>query len=571
MTALKAMAATGAADLSPKAGLYHYDAADRQFVRDRVAQFRDQVQRRLSGALSEDEFKPLRLMNGLYLQLHAYMLRVAIPYGALSSAQLRQLGLIARRYDKGYGHFTTRQNIQFNWLALDDAPDILGVLADVDMHAIQTSGNCIRNVTSDEFAGAAADELVDPRVYCEILRQWSTLHPEFSFLPRKFKFAVTGSLSDRVAARVHDVGVRVRRDESGRICFEVYAGGGLGRTPVIGVLMRTALPETDFIAYMEAILRVYNAYGRRDNIYKARIKILVQELGADRFRNEVEAEFAAMPREKYALAPEIIAEIRTHFASPPLQPMPDSTARWQHETAGQPDFGHWLTYNTHAHRAAGYVCAVISLKPIGGIPGDVTADQMDAIADLADRYSFGEIRVAHTQNLVLPHVCQAEAFALWKALVPLGLATANRGLVSDIIACPGLDFCALANARAIPIAQRIATRFANMDEQRDIGVVTTNISGCINACGHHHVAHIGILGVDRKGEEYYQITLGGDASEDAAIGQIIGPSFSEHEVINAVAKIIDVYIAHRSAGELFLAAYRRLGAGPFKEALYGGS
>ncbi len=555
-----------ARDASPDARLYKYDAADRQFVRDRVAQFRDQVERRLSGALSEDEFKPLRLMNGLYLQLHAYMLRVAIPYGVLSATQLRQLAYIARRYDRGYGHFTTRQNIQFNWPALADTPDILGVLADVDMHAIQTSGNCIRNVTSDEFAGAAADEIVDPRVYCEILRQWSTLHPEFSFLPRKFKFAVTGSPSDRVAARFHDIGVRTRRVD-GEIRFEVYAGGGLGRTPVIGVLMRDALPEPDFLAYMEAILRVYNAHGRRDNIYKARIKILVQELGADRFREEVEAEFAAMPHAKYRLEPDIVDQIRAHFAPPPFARLADDPAR------GAPSrdvaFTHWLDANTHPHREPGYLCAVISLKPVGGIPGDATADQMDAIADLADHYSFGEIRVTHTQNLVLPHVRQDAAYALWTALGPLGLATANRGLVSDIIACPGLDYCALANARAIPIAQRIAERFADMDRQREIGVLTTNISGCINACGHHHVGHIGLLGVDRKGEEYYQVTLGGDAGEDAAIGQIVGPSFSEHEVVDAVAKIVDVYTAQRAPGEAFLQTYRRLGAAPFKEALYG--
>jgi sulfite reductase (NADPH) hemoprotein beta-component len=556
-------------DASPDARLYRYDAADRQFVRDRVAQFRDQVARRLSGALSEDEFKPLRLMNGLYLQLHAYMLRVAIPYGVLSSAQMRQLAHIARRWDRGYGHFTTRQNIQFNWPALGDTPDILAALADVDMHAIQTSGNCIRNVTSDEFAGAAADEIVDPRVYCEILRQWSTLHPEFSFLPRKFKFAVTGSPTDRVAARFHDIGVRTRRDTDGAVVFEVFAGGGLGRTPVIGIPMRDALPEPDFLRYMEAILRVYNAHGRRDNIYKARIKILVQEMGADAFRAAVEAEFDAMPRDKYRLDADTVAQIRAHFAPPPLASLAPDTPVLDAQRRAHPAFGHWLAANTHPHAAPGYLCAVISLKPVGGIPGDATAAQMDAVADLADRYAFGEIRVTHTQNLVLPHVRQDEAHALWTALGRLDLATANRGLVSDIIACPGLDYCALANARAIPVAQRIAERFADMDRQRDIGVLTTNISGCINACGHHHVGHIGILGVDRKGEEYYQVTLGGDAGEDAAIGQIVGPSFSEHEVVGAVAKIVDVYVARRDPGEAFLATYRRLGAAPFKEALYG--
>jgi sulfite reductase (NADPH) hemoprotein beta-component len=556
-------------DASPDARLYRYDAIDRQFVRDRVAQFRDQVERRLSGALSEDEFKPLRLMNGLYLQLHAYMLRVAIPYGVLSATQLRQLAMIGRRWDRGYGHFTTRQNIQFNWPALADTPDILEALADVDMHAIQTSGNCIRNVTSDEFAGAAADEIVDPRVYCEILRQWSTLHPEFSFLPRKFKFAVTGSPSDRVAARFHDIGVRTKRNAHGAVCFEVFAGGGLGRTPVIGILMRDALPEPDFLAYMEAILRVYNAHGRRDNIYKARIKILVQELGAERFREQVEAEFATMPRAKYRLEPDVVAQIEEHFAPPPWESLVPDPGALDAQRRDNPAFAHWLAANTHPHRTPGYLSAVISLKPVGGIPGDATSDQMDAIADLADHFSFGEIRVTHTQNLVLAHVRQDAALALWTALGPLGLATANRGLVSDIIACPGLDYCALANARAIPVAQRIATRFADMDRQRDIGELTTNISGCINACGHHHVGHIGILGVDRKGEEYYQITLGGDASEDAAIGQIIGPSFSEHDVVDAIAKIVDVYVDQRAPGEAFLATYRRLGAAPFKEALYG--
>ena len=556
-------------DASPHARLYRYDAVDRQFVRDRVAQFRDQVERRLSGALSEDEFKPLRLMNGLYLQLHAYMLRVAIPYGVLSATQLRQLAHIARRWDRGYGHFTTRQNIQFNWPALGDTPDILAALAEVDMHAIQTSGNCIRNVTSDEFAGAAADEILDPRVYCEILRQWSTLHPEFSFLPRKFKFAVTGSKSDRVAARFHDIGIRTKRAEDGAPVFEVYAGGGLGRTPAIGVKMRDALPEPDFLAYMEAILRVYNAHGRRDNIYKARIKILVAEMGADKFREAVEAEFAAMPREKFTLDSDVVAQIRAHFAAPPWETLTPGGAALDAQRAESREFGHWYTTNTHAHRQPGYVCVVVSLKPVGGIPGDATAEQMDALADLADHFSFGELRVSHTQNLVLPHVRQDQVFALWSALRPLGLATANRGLLSDIIACPGLDYCALANARAIPIAQRIAERFADMDRQRDIGPLTSNISGCINACGHHHVANIGLLGVDRKGEEFYQITLGGDAGEDAAIGQIIGPSFGEAEIVGAVEKIVAVYVAQRGPEENFLSTYRRLGAAPFKEALYG--
>ena len=554
---------------SPNARIYRYDAIDREFVRDRASQFRDQVARRLSGALSEDEFKPLRLMNGLYLQLHAYMLRIAIPYGALTATQLRQFAHIARTYDRGYGHFTTRQNLQFNWLELQDAPDILDALADVDMHAIQTSGNCVRNVTSDEFAGAAADEIVDPRVYCEILRQWSTLHPEFSFLPRKFKFAVTGSPTDRVAARFHDIGVVAKRDDAGAICFDIYSGGGLGRTPSIGILMRDALPEADFIAYIEAILRVYNGHGRRDNLYKARIKILVQELGPTSFIEKVEAEFAAMPREKFRLDSSVVDAIRAHFAPPPFTDSVGDAEALERQRRLNRDFGDWLNTNTHPHWKAGHRSAVISLKPVGGIPGDVTAAQMETIADLADRFSFGEIRVTHSQNLVLPHLRESDLFGLWQELASLGLGTANLGLVSDIISCPGLDYCSLANARSISIAQRLAAQFADMDDQRDIGRLTTNISGCINACGHHHIGHIGVLGVDKKGEEFYQITLGGSAGTDAAIGQIIGPSFSGDEVVGAVAKIVEAYRAHRMRGEPFLAAYRRLGVAPFKEALYG--
>jgi sulfite reductase (NADPH) hemoprotein beta-component len=447
-------------------GTYGYQSVDLAFLNDRVAQFRDQVARRLSGDLSEDEFKPLRLMNGLYLQLHAYMLRVAIPYGVLSAAQLRRLAKIARIYDRGYGHFTTRQNIQFNWIKLEEAPDILAELAEVGMHAIQTSGNCIRNITSDEFAGAAADELLDPRVHAEILRQWSTLHPEFSFLPRKFKFAISGSPHDRVAARFHDIGLIAKPGADGAVGFEVFAGGGLGRTPAIGIRLRGWLPEHELLAYMEAILRVYNAYGRRDNLYKARLKILVQAVGRDAFAEKVEAEFAAIPKERYWLGPEIVDAIRARFGKPHLDAPEDAPAELSKHRRRDPAFDLWVQTNSHPHRAAGYISVVMSLKPNGGIPGDASAMQMDAIADLAERFSSGEIRVTHLQNLVLGHVRQDELYTLWQALGPLGLAAPNRGLITDIVCCPGLDYCALANARSIPIAQRISERFADVELQR---------------------------------------------------------------------------------------------------------
>jgi sulfite reductase (NADPH) hemoprotein beta-component len=557
------------ADLAQRAGIYHYDAFDRQFLRERVAEFRQQVARRLSGELTEEEFRPLRLMNGLYLQLHAYMLRVAIPYGVLSAVQLRQLGHIARVYDRGYGHFTTRQNIQYNWPKLEQAPDILAALADVDMHAIQTSGNCIRNVTTDEFAGAAADEVVDPRVYGEILRQWSTLHPEFSFLPRKFKIAIIGSPHDRAAIKVHDIGIVAKRNDAGDIGFEVWAGGGLGRTPIIGIKLRDFVPEPEFLGYMEAILRVYNALGRRDNIYRARIKILAQETGTDRFIALVEREYARMAKGTYHLDPAIVAAIGAHFAPPPFASLPDTPASFARQLGEDAAFATWVRTNTHAHKQPGHASVVLSLKPIGGIPGDATAEQMEAVADLADQYSFSEIRVTHVQNLVLPHVRKDELYALWQALVPLGLATPNVNLISDVIACPGLDYCALANARAIPVAQRISERFASLERQHDIGEIFLNISGCINACGHHHVGHIGILGVDKKGEEFYQITLGGSATGDAAIGQIVGPSFSYDDVVDAVETVVQTYLGARDPGERFIDTFRRVGMGPFKEALYG--
>ena len=553
--------------IPPHARTYRYDAVDRDFLQARIAEFRDQVARRIAGELTEDEFKPLRLMNGLYLQLHAYMLRVAIPYGVLDARQLRQLAYVARRYDRGFGHFTTRQNIQFNWTKLDEAADILAALAEVDMHAIQTSGNCIRNVTTDEFAGAASDELVDPRIYAEILRQWSTLHPEFAYLPRKFKIAVTGAPHDRVAAKVHDVGVIAKRNEAGDVGFEVWVGGGLGRTPIIGTKISDFVPESDFLAYLEAVLRVYNGLGQRDNIYKARIKILVRDLG-DEFRQRVEAEFAAMPRGRYRLDPEIVEAIEAHFAPPPFARLTDDPPALLRARDADRGFATWLKQCTHPHRQPGYASVVISLKPIGGIPGDASADQMEAVAGIAERFSFGEIRVSHVQNLVLPHVRQEDLPALFAALKPHGLATPNIGLVTDIIACPGMDYCALATARSIPVAQRISERFASLDAQLDIGTLYVNISGCINACGHHHVGHIGLLGVDKRGEEVYQITLGGSATNDAAIGELIGPAFSYDEVVDAVETLVRTYVAHRISGEIFKDTYRRIGPAPFKEALY---
>ncbi len=553
--------------IPPHARTYRYDEVDRDFLAARIAEFRDQVARRLAGELTEDEFKPLRLMNGLYLQLHAYMLRVAIPYGVIDARQMRQLGVIARRWDRGFGHFTTRQNIQFNWTKLEDVIDMLQALADVDMHAIQTSGNCVRNVTTDEFAGAAADEIVDPRVYAEILRQWSTLHPEFTYLPRKFKIAITGAPHDRAAIQVHDIGLTAKRNEAGTIGFEVWVGGGLGRTPIIGTKLFDFVPEPDFLKTMEAVLRVYNALGQRDNIYKARIKILVRDLG-DEFRRLVEAELAAMPDGHYRLDPAIVAAIRANFAPPPFADLQDDPPRYRRALEADPAFATWARNSTHPHRAPGYVSVVISLKPIGGIPGDASADQMEAVAELAEAFSFGEIRVSHVQNLVLPHVRQEDLHALWKGLRQHGLATPNVGLISDIIACPGMDYCALATARSIPVAQRISERFASLDRQLDIGTLHVNISGCINACGHHHVGHIGLLGVDKRGEEVYQITLGGSATNDATIGELIGPAFSYDTVVDAVETLVRTYVAHREAGELFKDTYRRIGPAPFKDALY---
>ena len=549
--------------------MYRYDEFDHRLVAERAAQFRGQVARRLAGDLTEDEFKPLRLMNGVYLQLHAYMLRVAVPYGTLSSKQMRMLAHIARTYDKGYGHFTTRQNIQYNWPALKDIPDILDDLASVEMHALQTSGNCIRNVTSDQYAGVAADETEDPRIWSEIIRQWSTLHPEFSFLPRKFKFAVTASPHDRAAIQVHDIGIAIHKDTAGTLGFDIYVGGGQGRTPMIGKKIGEAIAAEDLLAYLTAVMRVYNMAGRRDNIYKSRIKILVHEIGAEDMKRQVEAEFHRIKKEGSLHLPESeIARIRAYFAPPAYEPLPAFSPAFEEARASEPDFAAWTDTNIAAHKVPGYAIVNISLKPIGGVPGDASAEQMALIADLAEHYSFGEIRVTHEQNLVLPSVPRKNLFALWKALASQGLATANLGLITDQIVCPGLDYCNLANARSIPISQRLTEHFSGLKRQHDIGELKIKISGCINACGHHHVGHIGILGVDKKGTEFYQVSLGGSADEHTTIGEIIGPAFTEQEIVGAVETIVGTYLDIRQGGERFLDTYRRVGPQPFKEALY---
>jgi len=548
--------------------MYQYDSYDQTFVDERAAQFRDQVERRLAGELNEEEFKPLRLMNGLYLQLHAYMLRVAVPYGVLSSRQMRRLAAISRRYDKGYGHFTTRQNIQYNWLKLEDVPDVLADLAEVEMHAIQTSGNCIRNVTADQFAGVAADEIEDPRIYSEIIRQWSTLHPEFTFLPRKFKIAVTGAPNDRAAIKTHDIGIGIVRNDAGETGFEIFVGGGQGRTPVVAKRIRAFLPKQHLLSYLEAILRVYNQLGYRQNIYKARIKILVNTVGVEAFTKMVEDEWTHLKDTTLELPAEEIARIRDFFALPAYDVLPHDDPAYEEKRLTDPAFARWARTSVHAHKVPGYAIVTISLKPEGGIPGDATAEQMEALAYLADRYSFGELRVAHEQNIVLADVRQRDLHALWQALQRDGLATPNVGLLTDIIACPGLDYCNLANARSIPIAQRISDRFRDLERLHDIGKVTLNISGCINACGHHHVGNIGILGVDKKGTEAYQVTLGGSADENTEIGKIVGPAFDEHQIVDAVETIINTYLEIRKDGESFIDTYRRVGLAPFKETLY---
>jgi sulfite reductase (NADPH) hemoprotein beta-component len=549
--------------------VYRYDEFDAAFVADRVEQFSDQIGRRLAGDLSEDQFRIHRLMNGVYLQLHSYMLRIAIPYGTLSSRQLRKLAAIARSYDKGYGHFTTRQNLQFNWPALSDVPAILRELASVEMHCIQTSGNCIRNTTADHFAGVAADEIEDPRPYAEILRQWSSLHPEFTYLPRKFKIAVNGAERDRAAIRTHDVGLQIVRDAAGEIGFQVFVGGGQGRTPMIAQEIRAFLPVEHLVAYVDSILRVYNLNGRRDNKYKARIKILVHEKGVDWMRREVEADFAARPDKTLMLPAEDVAAIRAYFALPPLHARAGHSAAADARAARDAGFAAFRANNVFPHKISGHGAVTISLKPIGGIPGDVTADQMELVADLADAFSQGEARVSHEQNLVLPHVALDDLPALYDALAAAGLGEGNVGLVSDMIACPGLDYCALATARSIPIAQNISKRFGHGARAAGIGPLKIKISGCINACGHHHVGHIGILGLERRGEETYQLTLGGSADEKSAVGQITGPGFSADEIVDAVETVTDVYLAlRRGPSESFLDAYRRLGMAPFKTALY---
>jgi sulfite reductase (NADPH) hemoprotein beta-component len=547
--------------------MYVYNDFDEAFVRERVAQFRAQVERRIEGSLTEDEFRPFRLMNGLYLQLHAYMLRVAIPYGTLNPRQVRQLAMIAERWDKGYGHFTTRQNIQFNWPRLRDVPDILSALADVGMHAIQTSGNTIRNVTSDHFAAAAADEIEDPRPVAELIRQWSTDHPEFQFLPRKFKIAITGSPNDRAVTRAHDIGLRMIRNEAGEPGFEVIVGGGLGRTPMIGRTIRDFLPKTDLLPYLEAILSVYNLIGRRDNKYKARIKITVFENGLDAFRSEVEETFARLRPAFAGADQEVLAEIERQFAPPAFRQA--SHDNYEAARRTDPVFRAWSDTNLAPHKIDGYAIVSISLKKPGGTPGDATSHQMRVMADLAERYGHGELRISHEQNVILPHVHKSDLPALHDALRKADLATANIGLISDIIACPGMDYCALATARSIPIAQEIATRFEALKLEHEIGALKIKISGCINACGHHHVGHIGILGLDRAGVENYQITLGGDHTETAAIGEKTGPGFSAEEIVPAIERVVLGYLDLRlSPAETFLEAYRRLGPEPFRAVLY---
>lgn len=548
--------------------MYRYDEFDAQFVAERTKQFRGQVERRLAGRLSENEFRPLRLMNGLYLQLHAYMLRVAIPYGTLNSEQFRMLAHLAEKYDRGYGHVTTRQNIQYNWPKLPDVPDMLDDLASVQMHAIQTSGNCIRNVTCDPYAGATAEEIEDPRPMAELIRQWSTLHPEFTFLPRKFKIAVTAAEKDRALIKAHDIGIQVVKDSAGEIGYKIIVGGGLGRTPIIGQTLREYLPKSELLAYLTAALRVYNRYGRRDNKYKARIKILVQETGIEAFREQVEAEYATIDISDIAVSDAERARITSYFASPDFEKLESNPAAFTDAMENNQAFRLWAKNNVADHKADGYAIVNISLKPIELAPGDITAEQMRAAADLADTYSFGELRTTHTQNLVLPHVKQSDLFALYKDLEKIGLATANINLISDIICCPGMDFCALATARSIPISQAIAKRFSDPERQRTIGEMQIKISGCINACGHHHVGHIGILGLEKAGVEFYQVKLGGDSSENAAVGKVTGPGFSQEELLDGIENIVELYLEKREDGERFLDTYNRIGMEPFKEVLY---
>jgi sulfite reductase (NADPH) hemoprotein beta-component len=551
--------------------MYRYDHYDQALVDQRVAQFRDQTRRHLAGELTEDEFRPLRLQNGLYLQRHAPMLRIAIPYGLLSSRQLRKLATISRFYDRGFGHFSTRQNLQLNWLKLEQVPDILEELASVQMHAIQTSGNCVRNVTSDQFAGVAPDELVDPRPYCELLRQWSTFHPEFAYLPRKFKIAVNGAASDRALIRMHDIGIDLVRNEAGELGARVLAGGGMGRTPLLGQTIREFLPWQHLLTYVEAILRVYNRWGRRDNAFKARIKILVKALGAEEFARQVEAEWAHLADGPGTLSEAELARVSSHFEDPEYEALANTDFLFELHLRENRAFANWVKRNVHGHKQPGYAAVTLSLKRTGVAPGDCSAEQMDAVATLADRYSFGELRVSHEQNLILADVRKRDLFPLWHAIKAAGLATPNIGLLTDIVCCPGGDFCGLANAKSIPIAQAIQERFDDLDYLHDIGELDLNISGCMNSCGHHHAGHIGILGVDKDGAEWYQVSIGGAQGKDAAIGAVIGPSFAAAQVPDVIERLIETYLARRHVDERFIDVLRRLGPDPFKAAVYGES
>ena len=550
--------------------MYIYDAIDQRLVDERVAQFRDQTRRFLAGELTDDDFKPLRLQNGLYLQRHAPMLRIAIPYGELAARQLRKLAHVARTYDRGYGHFSTRQNLQLNWPRLEDVPEILAELAPVQMHAIQTSGNCVRNITSDHYAGIAPDEIVDPRVYCEILRQWSTFHPEFAYLPRKFKIAFNGAQTDRAALRFHDIGLQALRAEDGTIGFRVLAGGGMGRTPILAPVIREFLPWQHLLTYVEAILRVYNRDGRRDNPWRARIKILVKERTPDEFREEVETEWGYVKDGPSTLTAEEIDRVSQRFTQPAYEFLPERDHDFERQRQANPAFARWVGRNVADHRVAGYAAVTLSLKQTGTPPGDATADQMDAVADLADEYSFGELRVTHEQNLLLPNVRQRDLYALWERARALHLATPNLGLLTNIIACPGGDFCSLANAKSIPVAEAIQRRFEDLDYVHDIGELDLNISGCMNSCGHHHAGHIGILGVDKQGAEFYQISIGGNQGNDASIGKVIGPSVAQEEVPDVIERLINTYLSRRdSEHERFIDTVRRVGLDPFKESVYG--
>ena len=548
--------------------MYRYDQYDQQIVDERVVQFRDQVQRRVAGQLDEEEFKPLRLQNGLYMQRHAYMLRVAIPYGNLTSEQMRLLGHIAREHDRGYGHFSTRTNIQYNWIELEETPDILAKLAAVEMHAIQTSGNCIRNISSDQFAGVAPDETVDPRPYCEVMRQWSTFHPEFAWLPRKFKIAISGSETDRTAAQLHDIGIYLYHSPTGEVLARVLVGGGMGRTPILGSVIKEDLPWQHLLSYCEAVLRVYNRFGRRDNIFKARIKILVKALGAEHFAEQVEAEWAHLKDGPATITGDELARVAACFTAPAYEKLPATDASHEKHLLEDRAFARWVQRSVHGHKQTGYASVTLSLKPHNAPPGDATDVQMEAVADWADRFSFGEIRVAHEQNLILADVRLSDLYALWQLAKTQKFATPNVGLLTDIIACPGGDFCSLANAKSIPIAEAIQRRFDDLDFVHDLGELSLNISGCMNSCGHHHIGNIGVLGVDKDGSEWYQVSLGGEQGNASAIGRVIGPSFTAEEMPDVISQVIDTFVAHRAENELFIDTYRRIGVAPFKERVY---